>query len=133
MPPTRLTYDQVGRFALSLAGVTEGQRWGTRSWIVADKMLCWVRPFSKADLKRFGDTPPPAGPILGVSVEDLETKDALLSMGLPGFFTIPHFNNYPALLVALEQARAADVKAVLEQTWRFRTTPRKRATPRRRK
>ena len=37
----------------------------------------------------------------------------LLAMDLPGFFTIPHFNNYPALLIALKQAKLKDVKASL--------------------
>lgn len=128
-----LTYDQVARFALSLPGVTEGERWGTRSWLQSDKMLCWVRPFSKADLKRFGDTPPPEGPILGIAVEDLDTKDAILQMGLPGFFTIEHFRNYPALLVALREARASDVKSVIAESHRARMAKRRPARPRRRK
>ena len=50
-------------------------------------------------------TPPP-GEILAVRVESLDAKDALLEIAPPGFFTIPHFQGYAALLDrAAESAR----------------------------
>ena len=58
--------------------------------------------FSKADLKRFGDVVPPAGPILAVRVDDLGEKEAVLAANPKAFFTIPHFNGYAAVLIQLK-------------------------------
>jgi hypothetical protein len=131
-----MTLDDVDAFARKLAGVTVGTRWANRTWMIGDKGFAWQRPFSKADLKRFGDEPPPAGEILAVIVENLDAKDALLAMELPGFFTIPHFNGYAAVLIALRQARAKDVRAAILDAFRVGAASkpaRKRAAPRARK
>ena len=108
-----MTFDDVDAFARKLPGVTVGVKWGKRTWLVGDKGFAWQRPFSKADLKRFGDETPPAGEILAVRVESLDAKDALLAIAPPVFFTITHFNGYPAILIALRQARVRDVRAAI--------------------
>ncbi len=113
-----MTFADVDAFARSLRGVTVGTKWANRTWMVDGKGFAWQRPFSKADLKRFGDVPPPAGEIIAVSVENLDAKDALLAMAPPGFFTIPHFNGYPAVLIALRQARTKDVRAAILDAFR---------------
>ncbi len=116
-----LTYDDVDAYATSLPGVTVGVKWRNRTWMVEGKGFAWHRPLSKADLKRFGDATPPAGEILAVRVESLDAKDALLAIAPPGFFTIAHFQGYPAVLIALRQARAKDVRAAILDA--FRTVP----------
>lgn len=113
-----MTVDDVDGIALALAGTSVESTSDRRSWVARGKAFAWQRPFSKADLKRFGDEAPPAGDILAVRVENLDAKDALLSMALPGFFTIPHFNGYPAVLIALRKARAKDVWAALVEAHR---------------
>jgi len=108
-----MTLDDVDKFATKLAGVTVGEKWNHRTWMVEGKGFAWQRPFSKADLKRFGDEVPPAGDILAVRVENLDAKEALLAIAPAGFFTIAHFNGYAAVLIALRQARAKDVRAAI--------------------
>jgi hypothetical protein len=95
------TIDDVERIIAELPEVTEGTSYGRRTWFVGKKHFAWERPYSKADLKRFGDETPPDGDILAVAVEDLEEKEAVLAAGKRGIFTIEHFDNYPAVLVQL--------------------------------
>jgi hypothetical protein len=108
-----MTFADVHAFATGLPGVTVGLSWGHRTWVVRGRGFAWERPFTKADIRRFGDEKPPAGEILGVRVESLDAKEALLEMALPGFFSIPHFDGFPGLLIALRKARARDVRAVI--------------------
>jgi hypothetical protein len=108
-----MNFDDVEAFLKGLPGVTIGAKWGNKTWIVNDKGFAWQRPLSKADLARYGDETPPKGEILAVRVESLDAKDGLLEMALPGFFTIPHFNGYAAVLIELRKAKAKDVRATL--------------------
>jgi hypothetical protein len=64
------TFDDVATIALELPEVTEGERYGARTWLVAGKVFAWERAFSKADIRRFGDESPPDGTIVAVVVDD---------------------------------------------------------------
>jgi hypothetical protein len=108
-----LSFADVDAFARSLPAVTVDLQWRHKTWMVNGRGFAWQRAFSKADLARFGDEKPPAGEILAVRVENLDAKDALLAIAPRGFFTIPHFNGFPAVLIALAQARADDVRAAV--------------------
>lgn len=112
-----VTLDQVDDWARALPEVTEGRRYGNHTWEVAGKVFAWERAFSKADLRRFGDEPVPEGPILALATADLEEKDILLGAGLRGFFTIPHFDGYAAVLVQLRVAGARAVREALADAW----------------
>ena len=109
--------DEVAELALALPEVTEGSRYGHRCWQVGKRVFAWERPFSKADLKRFGEATPPAGPVLAVAVEDLGEKEAVLAGGDDAFFTIPHFAGYAAVLVALDRVAPEALRAALEDGW----------------
>jgi len=93
----------VERIVAELPEVTEGARHGHRTWFVHGNAFAWERPFSMADVTRFGDDTPPAGPILAVTVEDLHEKESVLAEGRRGVFTIPHFDGYAAVLVQLSR------------------------------
>jgi hypothetical protein len=110
----------VAAIALALPEVTESTQRGARAWDVAGKSFAWERPFSKADLKRFGDVTPPVGPILAVRVDSLEVKEAVLATQPKGFFTIPHFDGYAAVLIALKAVTKKALTEAVEDAWASR-------------
>ncbi len=111
------TYDDVALLALGLPETAEGISREHRAWSVGRKAFAWERPFTKADLKRFGDEPVPEGPILGVRVEDLGEKEAILAEERPGFFTIAHFDGFAGMLIQLDLIDEARLREALVDAW----------------
>jgi hypothetical protein len=112
-----VTLEQAVTMAAAFPETVEGERHGRKSWSVGKQAFAWVRPFSKADIKRFGDTPPPEGPILAVRVADLHDKEAVLASGQPGVFDIPHFDGYAAVLIQLKAVRKRALSELLLDAW----------------
>ena len=86
-------------------------------------MFAWERPLRKSDLKALGDSAP-GGPILGARVEHLIAKDALLADDPSVFFTTPHFDGYPAVLIRLPEIDVDLLEEVLAEAWLTRAPKR---------
>jgi hypothetical protein len=120
------TWDDVRRIALSLPETSEQISRGLRSWRVKDKGLVWERPLRRADLEALGDTAPD-GPILGARVEHLGAKEALLADEPDVYFTTPHFDGYPAVLVRLDRIAVRELEELIVEAWLDRA-PKRLAT-----
>jgi hypothetical protein len=112
-----VSVEEAARMAMELPEVTEGKRYGNRTWFVAGKAFAWERPFSKADVRRFGDVTPPEGPILAVRVADLGEKEAVLAAEPEAFFTIPHFDGFSAVLIQLDVVTTRSVREAIVDGW----------------
>lgn len=112
-----VTIEDAARLSLALPGVSEVQRWGNRTWLVSGKGFAWERPFSKADRKRFGDVEPPDGPIVATRVADLGEKAAVIAANPGAFFTIAHFDGYPAVLIQLNRVMKTALNEAIVDGW----------------
>jgi hypothetical protein len=109
------TWDDVRRIALALPETAERDP-DRPSWRVKDKLFAWERPLRAADHEALGDAAP-RGPILGVRVADVGVTAALLAEDPGVYFTTPHFDGYPAILVRLEDIAPGDLAELLEEAW----------------
>ena len=110
------TWDDVRRIANSLPEVTEEGVHGSLAWKVHKTMFVWERPLRRSDLEALGDTAP-TGPILGARVPELGVKEALIA-GDPGvYFTTPHFDGYPAILVQLPRIDRDELEELIVEAW----------------
>src|SRR4051812_19304669 len=110
------TWDDVRRIALALPEAHERASRELRQWRVKDKLFVWERPLRRSDLEALGDSAPD-GPILGARVEHLLAKDAVIADDPDVFFTTPHFDGYPAVLVRLERISSGALEEVVTEAW----------------
>ena len=106
------TWDDVRRLALALPETTEDGM----SWKVRTKAFAWERPLRKKDLDHLGDAAPD-GPVLCVRTDSVGGKETLLADSPHIYFTTPHFNGYPAVLVRLGEIGVDELGEILEEAW----------------
>lgn len=111
------TSSEVESIIQELPEVTEGIRFGNRTWFAGGKAFAWDRPFTTADIRRFGSTVPPEGPILAVRVADLAQRDAVLATSTSAIFTMAHFEGYPAVLIQLNAVSSAELREAILDAW----------------
>lgn len=92
-------------------------------WKVKDKGFVWERPLGKKDIATLGAAAPD-GDILGAHVADLGVKAALIADDPDVYFTTPHFDNYPAILVRLERIDTAQLDELITDAWLLRAPKR---------
>jgi hypothetical protein len=108
----------VSRLALALPEAEEGTKSSgrNRAWTIRKKMFVWERPLRKSDIAALGEAAPD-GPILGAKVEHLIAKEALLADESGVFFTTPHFDGYPAVLIRLSEIELDLLEEVVTEAW----------------
>lgn len=114
------TWEDVGRIALELPGVTqdeEGRGYGVMNRDKS-KGIAWQWR-ERVDPKR------PKVPNIGVvvlNIADEEEKRVLIAADNRKFFTEPHYNGYPAILVRLAEVEFEELCELITDSWRYKAT-----------
>lgn len=118
------TLEDVRRIALSLPEVYEQQdgHRGSATWRVKREYVVWERNPGKTDLKRLAELGRswPDGPTTAVHVEGIAIKEAMLESSPETFFTIPHFEGYPAVLFRLDAIDLEYLEDLITESWLIR-------------
>ncbi len=88
-------------------------------WRVGKKLIAWERPLRTSDRQALAArwVEPPDGDILGVRVADEGVKFALIADDPGRYFTTPHFDGYPAVLVRLAQIDLRGLRELIVDAW----------------
>jgi len=95
---------------------------------VRKKLFVWERPLRAKEIEQLGGLEPeggaPDGDILGVRVPDEEAKAALLASEPEIYFTTPHFDGHPSVLVRLDRITRNDLEEAIVEAWLTRAPKR---------
>lgn len=110
------TWGDVARIVGELALTSEPS---PHDWRVGKKLLAWERPLrpSERDALAAAGVAPPPGDILGVRVSDEGVKFALIDEEPGVYFTTPHFDGYPVVLVNLVAIAPRDLEDLITEAW----------------
>ena len=110
------TWEDVRRIALALPETSEGTSRELRQWRIKDKGFVWERPLRQKEIESLAHDAP-HGPILAARVEHIGAKEALLADDPRVYFTTPHFDGYPAILVRLDRIAIEDLEELVSEAW----------------
>ncbi|CQD12396.1 hypothetical protein BN1232_02366 [Mycobacterium lentiflavum] len=110
------TWDDVARIVGELPLTCEQS---PHDWRVGKKLLAWERPLRVSDRAALSanGVQAPEGDILGVWVSDEGVKLALVAEEPDIYFTTPHFDGYPAVLVKLAQIDVRGLEELITEAW----------------
>lgn len=110
------TWDDVAGIVAELP-LTEER--SPHDWRVGKKLVAWERPLRASDREALAASgiEPPAGDILGIRVADEGVKFALIADEPEVYFTTPHFDGYPAVLVRLAEIDELGLAELLTEAW----------------
>ena len=101
-----ISHDDVRRIAASLPGTHEQATYGGRpSWRTAARMFTWIRDDPEA---------------LVVWLPFDEDKVAMIASDPGRFFTTPHYDGMPILLVSLDAVDVEEARELITESWRVR-------------
>jgi len=110
------TVEEERRFAFGVRTVvTKGKHAGT----FKDKGFVWV--WLERIHPKQARVPQPK--VVAIAVADLDEKDALLSSDTVKFFTEPHYNGYPAVMLRLDEVDVDELEEILTDAWRCMAPP----------
>jgi hypothetical protein len=107
------SWKEVARIVADLPETTEPT---PRNWRVRKKLIVWERPLRKADIEALG-ADAPDGDILGARVADEGVKLALIADDPGVYFTTPHFDGYPMVLVRLAEIEVPELTELITDAW----------------
>jgi len=116
-------WSDVRAIVQQLPEVVESSGAPIPDWRVRGKLFAWERPLRRADLDALHDTAP-TGEVLAAYVPDLGAKEALIADQPDVYFTTPHFDGYPAVLVRLERIGVPELTELLVEAWLARAPKR---------
>jgi hypothetical protein len=103
------TWDDVVKSGMRFPGVEVSTSYGTPALKVRGKFMCRMR------------TDPDA---LVMRVSDLGEREALLQGQPDAFFSTPHYDGYPYVLVRLDAVDPVELDELIEEAWRTRAPKR---------
>jgi len=106
------TEDDVRAIALSLPGTSEEQWHRTPGYKVAGKGFLRLRTEAEGGLVVF--------------VSDVGEKEALLTSNPDAFFTTPHYDGYPIVLVNLDKIDHHELRELITDSWLIKALPKLR-------
>jgi hypothetical protein len=102
-----VTEDDVRRIALSLPATTEKASYGTPGFRVKDRLFARIREEGEGD-------------VLVIWVADEGEKQGLVASEPEKFFTTPHYDGHPIVLVRFAGVDIDELKELLTESWRLR-------------
>ena len=115
------TQSDVRRIARSLPGAIEGTNGLAFSVRRGAKEKGFVWAWLERVQPKKGRVPNPK--VLAVRVADLVEKDSLLGLDAGKFFTEPHYDGYPAVLVRLAAVDRGELRKLVVSAWRAVAPP----------
>jgi hypothetical protein len=106
-----VTEDDVRRIALSLPATSEKPSYGTPGFRVKDKLFARIRE---------------EGDVLALWCADLDEKEALVAAQPETFFSTPHYDGYPMVLVRFDAVEVDELNELLTDAWLVRAPTRVR-------
>jgi hypothetical protein len=100
-----VTQDDVRAMALSLPETTEKPSYGQPGFRVKDRLFARIRE---------------EGDVLVVWCSDLGEKEALIASEPDKFFTTPHYDGHPTVLVRFDAVDKDELSELLAEAWRVR-------------
>lgn len=107
-----VTEEDVRAIALSLPGTTEEQWHQTPGYKVAGKGFLRLRTEAEGGLVVF--------------VSDMGEKQALLASDPDAFFTTPHYDGSPIVLVNLDKIDHEELRELITDSWLIKAPPKLR-------
>src|SRR5258708_3983219 len=115
------TRADVRRIALSLPAAEEASDHFAFSVPRNGKLKGFVWVWMERVTPKKSRVPNPG--VIAVRVANVGQRDLLISAEPAKFFTEPHYNGFPAVLVRLDAVSVADLKLLIAEAWRCQAPP----------